>query len=202
MILYIYLYNSFAGIMYSQFLSPRRGFTLIELLVVIAIIGVLASIVMASLNTARDKGKIAATRQQLVNIRTAMALMVDDTGLWPRGCAADQVVSGSGNEFKLSDAASGMVTNPGNAVNGVCDWTKRTGPWKGPYMQVNGLVDPWGREYWFDSDYEVPTCSGNPDSGTTIAVVVSQGTGSNGANPFSGTGSYDCDDVYLKLAGP
>ena len=41
----------------------NRGFTLIELLVVISIVSLLASVVMASLNTARDKAKAAVTLQ-------------------------------------------------------------------------------------------------------------------------------------------
>ncbi len=57
-----------------------RGFTLIELLVVIAIIGLLSSVVLASLNTARGKAKDAAIKEAVHQLSTVMALNYDDYG--------------------------------------------------------------------------------------------------------------------------
>jgi prepilin-type N-terminal cleavage/methylation domain-containing protein len=51
-------------------MNKNKGFTLIELLVVIAVIGILAAVVLASLSTARAKGKDKAIISDLVNVRT------------------------------------------------------------------------------------------------------------------------------------
>lgn len=62
--------------------SHHRGFTLIELLVVIAIIGLLSSVVLASLNTARNKAKDAAIREGVRQYSTLMALEYSETGVY------------------------------------------------------------------------------------------------------------------------
>ena len=61
-------------------LKDKRGFTLIELLVVIAIIGILSSVVLASLNTARNKGKDASAQSSLNSIRASAELYYNGNG--------------------------------------------------------------------------------------------------------------------------
>ncbi len=63
--------------------SYRRGFTLIELLVVIAIIGILSSIVLASLNSARKKGRDARRVADIKQIQLALELYYDANSNYP-----------------------------------------------------------------------------------------------------------------------
>ena len=67
----------------QKFCNTSRGFTLIELLVVIAIIGILSSVVLASLNSARAKARDAKAKSEFAQVRTALNFYFDKFGTMP-----------------------------------------------------------------------------------------------------------------------
>lgn len=80
--------------------KTARGFTLIELLVVIAIIGMLASIVLASLSSARGKSRDARRVTDLRTVQKALDMYYLDNGKYPTSCGGTtNVWRGHGSNF-------------------------------------------------------------------------------------------------------
>lgn len=69
--------------MYLTNTTKEKGFTLIELLVVIAIIGLLSSVVLASLNTARTKARNTKQLSTIKQYSIALELLFDDNDQYP-----------------------------------------------------------------------------------------------------------------------
>ncbi len=104
-----------------------RGFTLIELLVVIAIIGILSSVVLASLNSARLKGRDAVRVSDLQQIHLALELYYDSNGhypiIWPWAVSCNSSWS-----LLQTSLQSYLPSLPVDPVNTSCD-----GPWNTGY---------------------------------------------------------------------
>jgi len=89
----------------------KKGFTLIELLVVIAIIGLLSTLAVVALGSARVKARDSKRLSDLKQTQTALELYYTDNSAYPIAAAA--VTLGSGNFACLNTsgwAAAGCAT--------------------------------------------------------------------------------------------
>jgi len=98
-----------------------KGFTLIELLVVIAIIGILSSVVLASLNSARDKGNDAAVKSNLSGARAQAELYYDSQ--------TTRTYSGVCTASAANNGISGAITAATNASTGTADCDASATAW-------------------------------------------------------------------------
>jgi prepilin-type N-terminal cleavage/methylation domain-containing protein len=82
-------------------LMSRRAFTLVELLVVISIIGLLSTIAVVSMTSARSKARDGKRQADIKQIITAMQLYYDTNGRYP-------------------DASGALACNCGSSALGYC----------------------------------------------------------------------------------
>jgi prepilin-type N-terminal cleavage/methylation domain-containing protein len=113
-----------------------RGFTLIELLVVIAIIGLLSSVVLASLSTARSKGKEAAIKEEVDQMRTLLEENYSDYGSYSNLFTTASWIGVS------SDCANNFTGNYASQAIAICKQiVANSAPgWVAPYSLNNGIL--------------------------------------------------------------
>lgn len=154
--------------------SAQAGFTLIELLVVIAIIGILASVILASLNSARAKARDARRAEDMEQITTALAMFYNDHGCLPR-------TSGSTCISGYSEADTGGWDY--STIGGFMTFLKAGG-----YMP-EVPVDPTNSGSMLYRYYCYPGATGGP----VLAYWKEDGTY---VRKISGSGTSNADTSY------
>jgi len=116
----------------------NSGFTLIELLVVISIIGLLSSVVFASLNAAREKAAVANVISNIQQVEKALRLLADEENIsaWWRE------TSFCSNNCNISD----MVADSNRL---------------GKYISAASLL-PIGVNMHYDNDFDTFVCGSGP----------------------------------------
>jgi len=165
--------------------KSSRGFTLVELLVVMVIIGLIAVLLIVQYRNIKEKARVTKAQTVLNQLHTAFATMEIDTGYWP-----GREVAKGGPDPQSPGVRCSSDNNEVEDLNDMQTGVTRSHPsyphWNGPYLSTVPL-DPWGNNYFFDTDYTLP---GGSDTGAVIGSYGPNGTGNN---------LYDADDIILVM---
>ncbi len=110
-----------------QMTRSQSGFSLIELLVVLAILGLLAGLVVSNILERLHKARYETAISQVVLIQGKIAEFAMDNG-------------------RLSTSIRELVEKPGDARF-----------WIGPYIKQALLTDPWGNNWNYTAEGNLPS---------------------------------------------
>lgn len=138
----------------------NSGFTLIEMLVVLVIIGLLAGLVGPKLFTKVDSSKVQTAQTQVKMLKGTLETLRLDIGRFPTEAEGLALLNTAPTDEKIKNR------------------------WRGPYLDEEVPVDPWGTPY----QYGVPGANNQP-----FALY------SLGADGKLGGDGNDADIGYLPL---
>ncbi|KND47028.1 MAG: putative Type IV pilus pilin [Parcubacteria bacterium C7867-004] len=159
----------------------HKGFTLIELLVVIAIIGILSSVVLASLNTARTKATDSSIKSNLNGLRSQADIFYDTRNYSYAGgtgvvstaatCLASAFTNTATNYTLMGDSVffAGMSAAR-TASGGLCYYLNNANNWALIIQLKGDLTKAWCID---SSGNAKQTADGAAYTGTTIAGDIS-----------------------------
>lgn len=128
----------------------QKGFTIVELLIVIVVIAILAAITVAAFNGIQDRSRQSKIKTDHRNIAAAIKAAQARTGGPMKDIVLDSYI-GSG----CAGVTPGTDLATLDKATHSC-WTKYTAALDkisvASDMNVRGIVDPWGRPYWIDSN--------------------------------------------------
>ncbi len=119
---------------------PSSGFTLVELLVVIAIIGILSAVGLASFTGAQARGRDAARKSDLAQMKRALEMAKNDSpsaafypdsivacgGAWPAGTGAYMKIVPCDPKTGVGYTYTGLVAASGGSGNYSASYTSYT----------------------------------------------------------------------------
>ena len=131
----------------------QKGFTLIELLVVIAIIGILAAVVIGSLNDARSGGQNASIQQSVANVRSQAELFYNGGGYTYTGMCGDTRVTNLINAALDVVNGANYASSTTAADNSITTATERVAVCRSndvSYLVQAPMADPSAddRDFW------------------------------------------------------
>ena len=162
-----------------------NGFTLIELLVVISIIGLLASIALVSLQTARVKARDARRLTDIEQISKALQLYYDANGYYPASGGAISPSAGFSNSNDGGWSSLAVLLQPYISLLPIDPKQDSAGwPPNGIHSYVYLSDDRCGQtKQWYMLVYRLETAN-SPDPGVYDCTGALYQYGGPGATTF------------------
>lgn len=144
-----------------QKFKQKFGFTLIELLVVISIVGLLASVLLISLNGAREKARRTTALANIKQMQKALEMYFNDNSFYPPDVSRGWDPGLAKKlPYSITDSMQDCNTNIASCVCGTylscsslpvgipSDWiTQNNQKWGGAYIASWPKSTPWGGTY-------------------------------------------------------